>query len=450
MIKDTVSHCIKTLSVREFTWLMRITYIPRLSLILLLALSHSVQAAEWSVEPRISARSGYNDNVRLTTADHDSVWEADVTPAVKFGVSTENQGLFGNADVSIRRFYGGSGANSSSLLDREDYHFKVNSYHRTERNDFGANIEITQDSTLDTELDVTGQVIENRATRLSTILNPSWTRMLNEKTRLDLEYRFNRVEYSDEVGQNNLVNYDYNTVSASLVRSFTERTQGTLSTSASRYKPETGLNSDTYALQAGLTRQHSETLSTSWLAGWRNTKSDTLVPTGVCFPDASASFPKCPPGPPVNFPVQTGTNKDETSNTGATYAVSITKTLERGSLGASLSRIATPSGEGELLDTTRLALTGEHRFTELLRSRLTVEYYERDTIVNASGRGNSGTNTRNYFRIRPSITWQWQREWRLSGEYQYAENEQTNGDTATQNAVYLTLTYQPTKIFSSR
>jgi hypothetical protein len=429
---------------------MRSFNIQSLSLMLLLALSQSVQAAEWSVEPRISARSGYNDNIRLTTGDHDSVWEADVTPAVKFGVEKENQGLFGNADVSIRRFYGGSGANSSSLLDREDYHFNVNSYHRTERNDFGANIEITQDSTLDSELDVTGQVIENRATRLSTILNPSWTRKLNEKTRLELEYQFNRVEYSDEVGQNNLVNYDFNTVSAALLRNFTPLTQGTLSTSATRYKPETGLNSDIYALQVGLTRQHSETLSTSWLAGWRNTRSDTLVPTGVCFPDASASFPKCPPGPPVNNPVQTGTNKDETSNTGATYAVSITKTLERGSLGASLSRIATPSGEGQLLDTTRLALTGEHRFTELLRSRLTVEYYERDTIVNASGSRNSDTNTRNYFRIRPGITWQWQREWLLSGEYQYAENEQTNGGTATQNSVYLTLIYRPTKIFTSR
>ena len=90
------------------------------------------------------------------------------------------------------------------------------------------------------------------------------------------------------------------------------------------------------------------------------------------------------------------------------------------------------------------------RCVGLARSNLTVEYYERDTIVNASGTGNFDTNTRNYFRIRPSISWQWQREWLLSGTYQYAENEQTNGDTATQNSVYLTLTYRPTKIFTSR
>jgi len=207
--------------------------------------------------------------------------------------------------------------------------------------------------------------------------------------------------------------------------------------------PETNLNSDTYSIQAGLTRNHTETLSTSWLAGWRETKSDTLVPTLECF--LIGTYPNCPIGI-----IQTGTTKDEVKNNGSVYAVSIDKRLERGSLGASLTRMATPSGQGELLDTTRLALTGEHRFTELLRANLTAEYYKRDTIVNASGTGNPETNNRNYFRIRPSITWQWQRQWLLTGEYQYAQDENTNGDTATQNAVYLTLTYRPTKIFTSR
>lgn len=426
---------------------MRSFNIPSLSLTLMLALSQSVQAAQWSVEPKVSLRSGYNDNIRLTTADHDSVWETTLTPAVKFGVSKETQGLFGNASASIHRFYGGSGENSSSRLNREDYHLNVDSYQRTERNDFGANLNIIRDSTLQTELDQTGQVISDRATRLSMALGPRWTRTLDEKTQLSLDYQFKRVDYSNEIGANNLINYDYNIASASLTHSFTPLTQGTISTSFNRYGPETGLNSDTYAIRAGLTRQHSETLSTSWRAGWRETKSDTLNPTGFCVgADPGSGFPKCTGG----FPVQTGTDTDETNNTGATYAASITKTLERGSLGASLTRIATPSGNGQLLDTTRLSITGEHRFTELLRSSLLVEYYTRDTIVNASGTGNSGTNTRSFFRIRPRVTWQWQREWLLAGEYRYSESENANGDTATQNAVYLTLTYRPTKIFTSR
>jgi hypothetical protein len=424
---------------------MRFVYFPGLPLAFLLALPPVTQAAQWSVEPTVSLRSGYNDNIRLTTAGHDSVWEEDVTPAVKFGVSKENQGLFGNADASIRRFYGGSGDNSSDLLDREDYHFKVNSYHNTERNNFGANINITRDSTLDSELTETGQIIPNRATRMSTVLNPSWARLLNEKTRLEFNYQFNRVKYSDEVGQSNLVNYDFNTISTSLLRQFTPLTQGAVALSFNRYLPETNLNSDTYALQVGLDRKHSETLSTSWLAGWRETRSDTLNPTGFCtFANPGTSFPQCTGG----IPVQTGTDKDESSNSGAVYAASITKTLERGSLGASLSRSATPSGDGQLLDTTRLTLTGEHRFTETLRSDLMVEYYKRDTIVNAAGE--PATDNRNFFRVRPRVTWQWQREWLLSANYEYAASDETNGGTARRNALYLTLNYRPTKLFISR
>ncbi len=392
---------------------MRIVYVPSLPLTLLLALSQSVWAAEWSAEPTVSLRSGYNDNYRLTTAPHDSVWEADLTPAVKFGVETKTRGLFGNADVSIVRFYGGSGDTSSNLLDREDYHLNVNSYQQTERNNFGANVDITQDSTLDSELTQTGQVIENIATRLSTVLNPSWTRSLNEKTQLDLDYAFNRVDYSDIVGQSSLVNYDFNTASASLIRQFTPLTQGTVSTSFSHYLPETNLNSDTYAIQVGLTRQHSETVSTSWLAGWRQTTSDTLIPTGFCVgADPGASFPKCNGG----FPVQTGTDTEQVNNTGAVYSASITKSLERGSLSASASRLATPSGTGGLLDTTHLSLTGEHHFTETLTSRLSVDYYKQDTIVNSSG-GNLQTKPNNFFRIQPSIAWQWQPQWTLDGEY---------------------------------
>ena len=78
-------------------------------LIIALVAPLSVQAAEWSAEPKISLRTGYNDNIRLTAADHDSVWETALSPSVRFGVAKENQGLSGDAGFAIRRFSGGSG-----------------------------------------------------------------------------------------------------------------------------------------------------------------------------------------------------------------------------------------------------------------------------------------------------------------------------------------------------
>ena len=58
-------------------------------------------AAEWSAEPRISVRSGYNDNIRLTTREHDSVWETSVTPGIKFGGAEENRILIFHVDFVL-------------------------------------------------------------------------------------------------------------------------------------------------------------------------------------------------------------------------------------------------------------------------------------------------------------------------------------------------------------
>jgi len=250
------------------------------ALLAILAFPLPTQAAEWSAEPSISLRTGYNDNIRLTTADHDSVWETTLTPAVKFGVAKEHQGLFGGASASIRRFSGGSGRESSSTLDREDYHLNTNAYHKTPRNVFKANLNYTRDSTLDSELDETGNVIDVRATRERITLGPSWEAMLTEKTRLKLGYQYTDVSFSDDPGITDLVKYNYDVFSSALIHQLTARNQGTLSASYSRYQPDTDLDSDTLSLQAGISRNFSETLVASFLAGVRRTTSDQY--TGIC------------------------------------------------------------------------------------------------------------------------------------------------------------------------
>jgi hypothetical protein len=123
--------------------------------------------------------------------------------------------------------------------------------------------------------------------------------------------------------------------------------------------------------------------------------------------------------------------------------------METGSLSAALSRSTNPGSNGELLDTTRLILSGAHRFTETLSSSLTVEYNERETIVNRFG-GELSLNDRTLLRIRPKVSWRWSREWELSGQYEYAENENQFSQKARRNAAYLTVSYRPTKIYVSR
>ncbi|MGB5260824.1 MAG: outer membrane beta-barrel protein [Gammaproteobacteria bacterium] len=379
----------------------------------------SLQAAEWSMEPKISLRTGYNDNIRLTSFPHDSVWEAALTPSVKFAVAKELSGLSGDARVSVRRFTGGSGNESSDTLDREDYHLGTDAWYNTQRDSLRANLDFTRDSTLDSELDETGNVVE-LATRERFTLGPSWTRVLTELTRLELTYQYSNVDFSDDPGPQNLVNYDFHVASASLLRQFTPRIQGTLAAGYSSYRPESNFDSDTLSLQVGLSNNFSETLVGSFLVGLRQTTSDSSQPIGT---------------------------EDDTNS--PVYSASLTRTLENGSFGASLSRSTTPGGDGELLDSTRLVLTGEYKLTETVRTSLRAQYAENETIVNRIGIQPS-KNTEDFFRVTPKIHWRWAREWSLTGEYQYARDDNVNNQKATRNAVYLTLSYLPPKRSISR
>jgi len=422
-----------------------------LSAILMVIVSPSAISAEWTMDPAITLRSGYNDNIRLTSAPHDSVWETDITPSARFGFATENKGVFGKASTSIRRFTGGSGLESSSALDREDYHLDIQSHYRTELDRFELGLITIRDSTLDSELDETGQVISNRATRTKYSVLPSWSRRLDELTRLELGYAFTKVDYSDEPPGSNLVEYDYEVISASLSRQFTPKVQASLATAYSKYKPDSGAESDTITAQIGISRSFSETFSTSWLAGIRQTTTDRPVPTGIClFPPAgsNSTFPGCTGG---GIPIQTGVTNEEQKNNGSVFSISVTKLLETGLLGLDLSRASNPGGTGELLDTTRLQLTGEYGISERLDSSMTVELSNIETIANSSG--NPDQTDRDLLRIVPRLSWKWQRDLYLSAHYEYTKNENnftSGGGSATRNAFYLTLRYQPVGFSISR
>jgi len=430
---------------------MRRSPLSKLLPALVLLLTTPCQAAEWSAEPRISIKSGYNDNIRLTTAEHDSVWETDVTPSIRFGVASENSGLFGNADYSVRRFFGGNGRESSDTLDREDAHFNTNAYTRTPRNEFTGFINFTRDSTLDSEFDETGNVIDERATRIRISIGPGWSYNLTELMRLNTNYSFTRVDFSDDPGIDDNIEYDYHVVSGSLTREFTPKVQATVSSSYSSYQPETNQDSNTVNVQVGIRRNFSETLTTDWLAGMRKTNSDTarLIPKGFCVgADPGAKFPQCPGG----FPAVTGSsiNKGNTSDTGTAYSASITKLLESGNLSLTASRTSTPASDGDLLDATRFIFNGAYRLTEALRVSLRAEHSKIETIASATA-GLNDRDDRTLYRIVPRVSWRWQREWEISGYYEYANKDEDNvSKDATRNAVYLTLTYRPDKLFISR
>jgi len=413
--------------------------------LVMLGIPLAAAAAEWSAKPQVKLTTGYDSNIRMTASRHDAVWESSLAPSIKLGVATETQGLTTDAGFAVRRFTGGSGNESGSLLNREDYHLNANAFHNSETTSLRFNVDYTRDSTLDSELDQ-GIISGIRVTRNYLAAGPSWYVMLTPLTRVDASYTASNIRYeNDNNSTSNLVDYDYHTASGSLSYRLTPRTQGLLAAGYTRYQPDSNFESSSLSLQAGAETAISETLTVSVRAGQRRTVSDTTVATGFCIgADPGAVFPGCTGG--ITYP--TGLTTTPVSSAAAVYSASVTKTLETGSLSASLTRSSSPSSTGELLDAIRLQITGEQRFSETLRSYLKLEYAQNDTI--ASRTGQQGVDKRTYFRITPRVSWQWQQEWSLSGEYRFASIDRGNNDTANSNSVFFTLRYQPLKLSISR
>jgi hypothetical protein len=425
---------------------MRLKTLPARVLAAISLTSLPASAAEWSVQPSVTFTSGYDDNVNLTGAAHDPVWLYFLSPAVQFGIEQAHQGLTGNARMDILRYTGGTGRESSAALDREDYRFNTGYFHNTLLDNFRFDVNYVEDSSFDSQLNQTGEVV-SRATSRNLSLGPSWTHALDQQTSTQLSYQYSDISYTDTTGLNDLVGYNYNTLSAALLYQYTPRILGTLSASYSNYQPDTDFGSRTISLQAGITANFSATLLGTLLVGQGRTTSDSLLTNGFCIgANPGSSFPVCTGGTPI----PTSTFKGEIETTAPVYRINVQKTLETGTVDVALSRSSAPSSDGELLDTTRLALLYSHDFTETLRTSLNLEYTSNETIVNRVGSTVRTQSERTFLRLTPKIIWELQREWSLAGEYVYERTTDANTVQATGNAVYINLIYSPQKSFISR
>jgi hypothetical protein len=352
--------------------------------------------------------------------------------------------LYGKISATTNHYSGGSGAYSSAALDRTDYSFETQANHRSELNTAGLNVSYIRDTTFDSALQQ-GVITTERAARDSFSASPSWTISLSELTQLTTTYEANIVRYQDNTGTFNLVNYDYQTFSGVLSHQLNSLLLGSLSVGYNLYQPDTNFDSSTISLQAGLKASINETLVGAVTVGQRLTSSDTLYPTGFCIGAIpGASFPSCTGGTAIGNGTTTGTINTNSQ----VYDVSLNKTLESGSLGAHMSRTSSPGGNGQLLDITQLLLNGVYRYTDNLSSALKFSYTLNDTIVNSSGQQAKETNT--YYEITPSITWRWNDQWAMTGELSHARSNWATSGTADRNTLFLSLTYNPTRISVSR
>lgn len=391
-------------------------------------------AAEWTAEPSIKLRREYNDNLRLSIYPHESVAGSLITPALDLAGAGPNWKIGFGGEATQRRYSGQEG------LDRDDSSLKLNTLHRTERSTWQLDASRTRDSVVTNEqADADTGAVQSSKDRETDSLAPTWTWLFSQRTRLQLAYQQTDVAYDQNSLSTGLYDYRYRTFSTTVSNLFSERDQIFIYGGYSKFHvPITDFDSETLSLQAGFTRNLTETTTATLQAGRRRTESFTRggAPIYSYYSDSTGIYR-----------ILTGVTQDtRTQRTSSVFTGNLESKYESSDLSLSLSRSLDPSGSGGQVEQDQFNL----KFNKHLSPRLGINLYGSATKLRTQ-EGNISNSDRTFYDFAPGGYWQWTREWSIGANYRYAHVKRVyENEAADSNSLNLWLTYRPLKMSVSR
>ncbi len=388
-------------------------------------------AAQWSMNPSVSATGQYDSNLLLTTAPHASIWSTVISPSVSFTGQTQTLSVTGSARLDANRY-------SEPNLDSNDRLFALDMATNTQRSQFGVNVNYTRDSTLESELATTG-LVELRAQRTLSEINPTWSFHLTPRWLVTAAYDVSKADYSDAAGTN-LVNYSDQNGILGVQYDLSQRGVASLNAYYDQYRTRpTQYKARTYGLQAGYRYHFSPTLEGDVAVGARRTHTTVLANTELCAIVVAQGVAIC-------IPVASLTSSQSADSSGYTFNGNLKRHWQSASLALSLSRAITPSGLGALVQTDRLGLDWTHHLSQTWAARVSVATYRTRFLD-----GTLNANDNRYSFVNPSMSWKLTREWTLSTGYSYARSKYDLASKASSdNRVYAMLIYRWPQLSVSR
>ena len=391
----------------------------------------SCEAAEWVAEPSVSLREEYNDNIRLTNANHDSVWGTELEPQLKLSRKSALWDLYAIGKIRAERYSGQDG------LDTTDSFLDIGTKRTYERGNWEATASLINDTTLQNELlDFDTGITINQIDREQQKYRLSGSYLFTEANWVEVWVDYSSLDY-DDGEQFGLLDYDVIAPGVRIIHQYSPKTQffGILNHSKVDYDTTTELESKTNSLQIGSAYDITETWSISASVGGRKTTTSDIAPTGEYT--VISIFP---------LRVEPVLAPRERDSTGLVYSVDLTHELETGYLKLSGSRSVTPSSTGTDSDSTTVSLDVLQRFSPKLSAKLFASYYQSRTVGDIT----TGTDIDRY-RISPSLAWHLDEAATLNVGYIYTRVERKSNNTETDsNAAYINFSYDWPRIAVSR
>ena len=396
------------------SWLLNFSV---LSISIGLLSANNLQAREIYALPFVSIQTIYDDNRQLRTERRSVGLNTEAygvlsSAGANIGVRSDRYKIDLRNRVSINRYQ------SDLDLDSDNAFIDLtSSYNLTERATIGVTGNYTRDTTLTSELEVTGLVQQNRIREQWTI-SPNWSYMLTQRQFIQANYTHLDTSYEkSDIG--NLFDYTTDVVSISHNYQWTQLLTSFVSASWMEFDiPTLNRNTTQYSVSIGADYQFLPTWSASFMIGERYTQTE------------------------ITF-----FGRDFTSSQdGLIFNFSINKEFEEGSAEASYSRSTSATGNGQLQVLEKLQANFTHKITQKLRFSMVGGI----NVTSDSNTRNTSSN-RTYYHVSPSLSWQFNRQTSLSGSYRYRNQKFDREDeAAVSNAVFLTFNYRWDKLSTQR
>ena len=327
----------------------------------------SAHAADWRVTPSINTSVSYVDNPRLVRDGGNAYtnYQGELSVPMSF----DN----GRSQLSLSPRFVYASYPEDPLLDRNDTYVTLAAQQRYETATWSASADFVSDSTLTSELGLTGLQETNRPHEaLNLTAGP--TLALSDRTQVGAQLYWSDNSYRDALFTG-LADYRYSSGALSAAYVWNQNVQVSLQASFGRLEvPVSDTRSDNINATAAVSWQYSELWRADFSLG------PSLVQSGGI--DAR----------------------------GYVYSVGAIRQGLRSIFNASVSKDVTPTGQGVLVARERAKLSLGHSFTDRLAGNVSAEAVRTEDAVVVPGIGRRAASYE-YGALSASLSWRLTPNW---------------------------------------
>jgi hypothetical protein len=343
----------------------------------------SASAGPWSIEPRLGASADYATNPGLIESDPGS--EEHIAALVNLPLRYDGDGIALSLSPSARISNGSGYSSLASSYTHVDGTAQFT-------NELGSTT-LQSEFARDSSLYHIGGLVNGVGVRRDTVSTAGdWTRSLTERSQVQLDLAWSRVNYGSN--DNLLIDYRYLNAGPTLAYALSERNTIKVLSSYGRYQSLNGITESTSEnLQLGFVRQLNELWTLSLTGGYSRSTNNQKFFFGPFFLGNLSS-----------------------NLNGAVYAATLTRQNEQFNISCGVSRSLQPAGFSYLSRQDSVNLSATYVRSERWDFVLSTVWDQAHNPLPIGAQGTLGTSNTDvrYYYAQLTADWHWTERWIVS------------------------------------